>query len=280
MRIGFKTSQSNVDWPTLLATWELADATPALDSGWLFDHFVSLSDGGPSHEGWTVASALAARTRRLQLGHLVMSNTYRHPAVLAKMAATLDHVAGGRFVLGLGAGWHEREHEMFGIPLPPIGERITMLHSAVRVVRALFDAPAGASLDAAPYRLTDAVCDPPPRTPGGPPIWLGTQGTKRGLRIVAELADGWNHTGAFETFGPKRDALLAHCEAVGRDPKEIEISAQVRTGDGHAAALGDALRYVDAGVQHVVLMMAASDGPDGLGRLVHEVAEPLREQRG
>ena len=280
MRIGFKTSQSNVDWATLLATWELADETPALDSGWLFDHFVSLADGGPCHEGWTVASALAARTRRLQLGHLVMSNTYRHPALLAKMAATLDHVAGGRFVLGLGAGWHEAEHAMYGIPLPPIGERITMLDGAVRVLRAMFDTPDGASLDAPPYHLTNAVCDPPPRTPGGPPIWLGTQGLKRGLRIVAELADGWNHTGAFEAFGGKRDALLAHCEAVGRDPARIEISAQVRTGDGYAAALADALRYVDAGVQHVVVMMSAADGPDGLRRLVHEVVEPLREQRG
>ncbi|HET9877989.1 MAG TPA: LLM class flavin-dependent oxidoreductase [Candidatus Limnocylindria bacterium] len=281
MRIGFKTSQQNVDWPTLLATWELADETPALDSGWVFDHFVSLDDGGPCHEGWTVASALAARTRRLQLGHLVMSNTYRHPAVLAKMAATLDHVAGGRFVLGLGAGWHEEEHAMYGIPLPPIGERITMLDAAMRVIRGLWNAPSGATVDAPPYRLTDATCDPPPRTPGGPPIWLGTQGLKRGLRIVAELADGWNHTGAYETFAAKRDALLGHCERVGRDPAEIEISAQVRLRDGgHAAALADALRYAAAGAGHVVVIMPASDGPDGLRRLVHEVVEPLREHAG
>ena len=279
MRIGFKTSQSNVDWPTLLATWELADETPALDSGWLFDHFVSLADGGPCHEAWTMASALAARTRRLQFGHLVMSNTYRHPAVLAKMAATLDHVSGGRFVLGLGAGWHEEEHAMYGIPLPPIGERITMLRSATRVIRALFDAPAGATVDAPPYRLTDARLDPPPRTPGGPPIWLGTQGMQRGLKIVARYADGWNHTNAFETFAPKRDALLRHCEAVGRDPAEIEISAQVRLGDGgHAAALADAIRYADAGAQHVIIIFPAPDGPDGLRRVVHEVVEPLRER--
>jgi alkanesulfonate monooxygenase SsuD/methylene tetrahydromethanopterin reductase-like flavin-dependent oxidoreductase (luciferase family) len=169
---------------------------------------------------------------------------------------------------------------MYGIPLPPIGERITMLDGAVRVLRAIFDSPGGVSLDAPPYRLTDAVCDPPPRTAGGPPIWLGTQGIKRGLRIVAELADGWNHTGAFETFGAKRDALLAHCEAIGRDPAEIEISAQVRAGEGLAAALADGLRYVDAGVQHVVIIMPAADGPDGLRRVVHEVVEPLREQRG
>ena len=111
MKIGFKTSQTNVDWPTLAATWELADERPILDSGWLFDHFVALGEGGGgSHEAFTMLAALAARTTRLQLGHLVLSNTYRHPALTAKSAATVDHIAPGRFVLGLGAGWHEGEH--------------------------------------------------------------------------------------------------------------------------------------------------------------------------
>jgi alkanesulfonate monooxygenase SsuD/methylene tetrahydromethanopterin reductase-like flavin-dependent oxidoreductase (luciferase family) len=143
------------------------------------------------------------------------------------------------------------------------------------------DAPEGATIDAPPYRLADARLDPPPRTPGGPPIWLGTQGMQRGLKIVAQFADGWNHTNAFETFGPKRDALLRHCDAVGRDPAEIEISAQVRLGDGgHAAALADAIRYADAGVQHVIVIFPAPDGPDGLRRVVHEVVEPLRERAG
>ncbi len=281
MRIGFKTSQSNVDWETLLATWELGDELEVFDSAWLFDHFLGLGDPrGPAHEGVTLLAGLAARTHRLQIGHLVLSNTFRHPALTAKIGATMDHLSGGRFVLGLGAGWHEGEHAMYGLPLPPIGERISALRSAVRVIKGLWESPRGLTLDTAPYQLRDAVCDPPPLTPGGPPLWLGTQGKQRGLRIVAELADGWNATYGYETFGEKHDALLRHCEAVGRDPAEIEISAQVFARQGRAAQLAESIRYGEAGVSHMVLIMAAEEGPDGLRALAREVAEPLRERFG
>jgi alkanesulfonate monooxygenase SsuD/methylene tetrahydromethanopterin reductase-like flavin-dependent oxidoreductase (luciferase family) len=282
MRIGFKTSQTNVDWPTLRATWELGDELEVFDSAWIFDHFVALGDdGGGSYEGMTLASALAVLTRRLQFGHLVLGNTYRHPALVANTGATLDHLAPGRFVLGLGAGWHEEEHAMYGMRLPPIGERITMLEGAVRVIKALWQQPDGVTLDAPPYELRDAVCDPAPVTRGGPPIWLGTQGLRRGLRIVAELADGWNQTGNPSTFVEKRDALLRHCEAVGRDPGQIEISAQtfLRGGD-HAAMLRTAEWYMEQGAQHVILIMPAADGPDGLRLLAERVAEPLRARFG
>jgi alkanesulfonate monooxygenase SsuD/methylene tetrahydromethanopterin reductase-like flavin-dependent oxidoreductase (luciferase family) len=281
LKIGFKTSQTDVDMATLLATWELGDELKVFDSGWIFDHFVSLaSDNGDSFEGVALAGALAARTKRLQFGHLVFGNTYRHPALLANSAITLDHLAPGRFVLGLGAGWHEGEHEMYGLDLPPIGERITMLRSAVQVIKALFESPDGATLDAPPYRLADAIMHPPPATPGGPPIWLGTQGMKRGLRIVAELADGWNHTGDPATFDEKRDALLRHCESMGRDPAEIEISAQGFLRDSHAALLEVATSFAERGAQHVILLMPANHGPDGLQRLADEVAVPLRERFG
>ncbi len=279
MKIGFKTSQTNVDWPTLLATWEAGDEMPAFDSAWIFDHFVALGEGGGgSHEAFVTLAALAARTRRLQLGHLVLGNTYRHPALVAKSGATMDDVSGGRFVLGLGAGWHEEEHVMYGMTLPPIGERISMLESATRVIKALWRSPEGVSLDAPPYRLENAVCDPPPLTPGGPPVWLGTQGLRRGLRIVAEHADGWNQTGDPASFVEKRDALLRHCEAVGRDPAEIEISAQVFPRAGLAAMLETAAGYATQGATHIVLVLPAADGPAGLERLAHEVAEPLRER--
>jgi alkanesulfonate monooxygenase SsuD/methylene tetrahydromethanopterin reductase-like flavin-dependent oxidoreductase (luciferase family) len=282
MRIGFKTSQTNVDWPTLRATWELGDELEVFDSGWIFDHFVALgNEGGGSHEGMVLAGALAVLTRRLQFGHLVLGNTYRHPALVANMGATLDHLAPGRFVLGLGAGWHEEEHAMYGMPLPPIGERITMLESAVRVIKALWQQPDGATLDAPPYQLRDAVCDPAPVIPGGPPIWLGTQGLRRGLRIVAQYADGWNQTGDPATFPEKRDALLRHCEALGRDPAEIEISAQAFLRDGdHAALLQTAETFVEQGADHVILLMPAADGPDGLRLLAERVADPLRSRFG
>jgi len=281
MKIGFKTSQTNVDWPTLLATWELGDELPVFDSAWIFDHFVALGEGGGgSHEAFVTLAALAARTKRLQIGHIVLGNTYRHPALTAKSGATMDHVSGGRFVLGLGAGWHEEEHAMFGMTLPPIGERITMLESATRLIKGLWRSPSGVTLDAPPFSFRDAVCDPPPLTPGGPPIWLGTQGLVRGLRITAELADGWNQTGDPETFQEKRGALLRHCEAIGRDPGEIEISAQAFVRDGYSATLEIASRYLREGAQHVILVMPADHGPEGLRRLAHEVAEPLREQFG
>ncbi len=279
MRIGFKTSQTNVDWPTLKATWELGDSLPVFDSGWIFDHFVALGpDGGGSHEAFALIGALAAVTNRLQLGHLVLGNTYRHPALTAKSGATMDHISNGRFVLGLGAGWHEAEHAMFGMRLPPIGERITMLDSAVRLIKALWESPGGVSLDAPPYELRDAVCDPAPLTPGGPLIWLGGQ-RSRGLRIVAERADGWNQTEDPSTFVGKRDILLRHCEAVGRDPGEIEISAQafLRNGD-HAAMFEVAAGLAEEGAQHLILIVPAGDGPDGLQQLADRVATPLRER--
>ena len=281
MKIGFKTSQTSVDWPTLLATWEAGDQMPVFDSAWIFDHYVALgAAGGGSHEAFVTLAALAARTNRLQLGHLVLGNTYRQPALVANSGVSMDHISNGRFVLGLGAGWHEEEHAMYGLTLPPIGERITMLESAVRVIKALWRSPQGVSLEAPPYHLVDAVCDPPPLTAGGPPIWLGTQGMRRGLRIVAEYADGWNHTGDPQTFTEKRDALLRHCDAVGRNPDEIEISAQAFLGDSHEALLGVASGFAREGAQHVILVMPASSGPDGLARLAREVAEPLREQFG
>ena len=280
LKIGFKTSQTNVDWQMLLETWEAADEMPVFDSGWIFDHFVALGEGGSCLEGWTVISALAARARRLQLGHLVLGNTYRDPALLARMAATLDIVANGRFVVGLGAGWHEAEHAMYGWPLPPIGERITRMGNAVRVMKAIWSQPDGVTLDAPPYELRNATCDPPPRTPGGPKVWLGTQGERRGLRITAELADGWNHNGHPGTFIQKRDALLRHCQAVGRDPAEIEISSQVFGREGPAQQLSAARELARQGVRHIVLVLPAADGPDGLRRLAREVAEPLRHAVG
>lgn len=282
MKIGFKTSQTNVDWPTLRAVWEVGDELTVFDSGWVFDHFVALDrDGGSCEEGWTVLTALAARTKRLQLGHLVLGNTYRHPALLARMGSTLDHVANGRFILGLGAGWHEAEHEMYGWDFPPIGERITMVESALKVIKGLWESPRGVSVDAPPYRLTNATCNPPPLTKGGPPIWLGLQGKQRGLRITAQYADGWNHTGAYAEFEPKRDALLRHCERLGRDPGEIEMSAQIfLQQDDFATQLQAAADFRASGAEHIILVMPAREGPATLERLAHEVAEPLRERFG
>lgn len=286
LQIGFKASQWGVEWPVLLETWELAESLPEFDSGWLFDHFSAVRNRMAStegaHEAWTVASALAARTRRLRFGHLVLGNTHRHPALVARMATTIDHVAGpGRFVLGLGTGWLEADHAQFGWPLPSPAERTSMLESAVRVIKAMWAEPDGASLVADPYELRDAHTQPPPLSVGGPPIWLGTMGKRRGLRIVAEHADGWNVNGTLAEVVDRRDALLRHCEAMDRDPAEIEISAQLMCIDRRPAevvAVADQL--IASGVRHLIFVILASDGPEGLRRLAREIVAPLRDRHG
>lgn len=283
LQIGVKPAQWDVDWPTLLETWELADEMPELDSAWLFDHFVAVKDRVPAsqgaHEALTTAAALAARTRRLRLGHLVLGNTYRHPALVARMATTIDHVAGpGRFVLGLGAGWLESEHRMFGWHYPSLGERLGLLESAVRVIKEMWRHPDGATVTVAPYELVAARTDPPPVTLGGPPIWLGVQGP-RGLGIVARHADGWNASGSVEQFVERRELLLRACEAAGRDPDDVEISAQINCFGWRAADTLDSARaFVRHGARHVIFGVLASDGPAGLARFREEVLAPLRHE--
>jgi alkanesulfonate monooxygenase SsuD/methylene tetrahydromethanopterin reductase-like flavin-dependent oxidoreductase (luciferase family) len=285
VKLGFKTRQTDaVDWPTLRAVWELGDALDVFDSAWLVDHFVDPFGGG-CHESWTTAAALASSTRRLQFGHLVLGNTYRHPALLGKMAATLDHIASGRFVVGLGAGWYEEEHAMFGFKLPSISDRMAMLESTVQILKGMWNAPTGYSASVGEYELVNARCDPPPQTPGGPRIWLGTQGLTRGLRIVAERADGWNMTGTLSEFVERRDALMRHCEAVGRDPETIEISAQLYRGQYPADVppreiVREGLAFARAGANHIILPVRTPEGPPALSQLANEVAEPLRQRLG
>jgi alkanesulfonate monooxygenase SsuD/methylene tetrahydromethanopterin reductase-like flavin-dependent oxidoreductase (luciferase family) len=284
--IGFKASQWDVEWPALLETWELADSLPEFDSAWLFDHFSAVRNRAVStegaHEAWTVAAALAARTHRLRFGHLVIGNTHRHPALVARMATTVDHVAGpGRFVLGLGTGWLEADHVQFGWPLPSPAERTSMLDSAVRVIKAMWAEPQGATLVAGPYELREALTQPPPLSTSGPPIWLGTMGIRRGLRIVAEHADGWNANGTVAEFLERRDALLRHCEAVDRDPEEIEISAQLICIDrSPSEVLAAADQLIASGARHLIFVILASDGPEGLRRLARDVVAPLRDRHG
>jgi alkanesulfonate monooxygenase SsuD/methylene tetrahydromethanopterin reductase-like flavin-dependent oxidoreductase (luciferase family) len=290
-RIGFKTSPQEVDWPTLDATWALAGELGVFDSAWMNDHLVfqDRDRGGPSYESLTMMTALAHRVPGLWLGHAVLSNTFRHPVVLAKAATVLDHVTGGRFIVGLGAGWHAGEHEPFGIDLPPIGERIDRLRSAVTVLKALFSPAAGklpgVDLDDRFYPLHGATNEPPPIAPGGPPIWLGGQ-KPRGLRMAGELADGWILPAAgegVEVFNERCDAIRRALDAAGRDPAVFSFGTQVATGESAAdrrAALALARGFLGAGATEVVLGLPARLGPEGLRRVAREVAEPLREAIG
>jgi len=294
VRIGFKTSPQDVDWATVDATWrragELAgEPGGGFDSGWLNDHLTNMDPDspGPSLEALTLLATLVHHVPGLMVGHAVLSNTFREPVVLAKAAVVLDHATDGHFVLGLGAGWFEGEHEPFGLELPPIGRRIDRLVSAVDTLRALWSkdaaAPPGVTRADPFYPLAGAVSAPSPRTPGGPPIYLGGQGP-RGIRLAARIAAGWLQPGVNAGdagyLRERRDQLLAALEAEGRDPAGLDIAGQVSTGRtaaSRAEALAAARGLIDAGATHVVLGMPAALGPAGLDDVVAEILVPLRE---
>jgi alkanesulfonate monooxygenase SsuD/methylene tetrahydromethanopterin reductase-like flavin-dependent oxidoreductase (luciferase family) len=296
MRVGFKTAPRYVDWPVLEAIWASAATFEVFDSGWTFDHIYPADGSGPTFEGWTTLSLLSHHVPNMDVGHLVLANPYRHPGIVAKMATTMDHATRGHFILGLGAGWLESEANAYGIGLAPIAQRLRDLEAAIRVIQALLrdseasrwpesgdDDPAtsgGVTLDAPPYRLDHARSDPPPYTPGGPRLWLGVQGERVGMRLVAQYADGWNYSsGPIEDFTRKRDALHRHCDLIGRDPKEITVSAQIRIADVRRwpDALDEGRQFAKVGCDYLILYMDARDGPEGLELLAREVAAPLKE---
>jgi alkanesulfonate monooxygenase SsuD/methylene tetrahydromethanopterin reductase-like flavin-dependent oxidoreductase (luciferase family) len=177
-------------------------------------------------EAWELLAAWAAITSKVRLGTLVTGNTYRHPPVLAKMAATLDHVSDGRAIIGLGAAWHEGEHAMYGIPFPSTGGRLARMDEAARVLRLLLDEPV-ASFEGKHYRLTDAVAEPKPLQ-RRLPILIGGAGEQKTLRTVARYADYWHGHGTPEVIRHKLDVLAAHCAEIGRDPAEVTPLTSVR----------------------------------------------------
>ena len=197
-------------------------------------------------EGWITLTALAQATRRLRMGTLVTGIHYRHPAVLANMAATLDIVSGGRLELGIGAGWNEQESGAYGIELGTPRQRSDRFEEACEVVTSLLSQPV-TTFKGSYYTVTDAYCNPKPIQQPHPPVCIGGSGEKRTLRTAARFAQHWNFVGGTpEQFSRKRDVLHQHCADLGRDPSEILLSSHVAfTGDpaetaSTAAALGEA----------------------------------------
>jgi F420-dependent oxidoreductase-like protein len=258
-------------WPGTEHTFaEIAEtarhaARTGWDGVWIADHFMPNSPDGtrpttPRLEGWATVAALAAVVERVRLGVLVSGNMYRHPAVLANMAATIDQVSGGRVVLGLGAGWQVNEHEAYGIDLPAPGERLARLEEACQVVKSLLRQER-TDFEGRHYRLLDAVCEPKAAPAGlGIPLLVGGAGERVMMRIAACHADQWNTWGLPELIDAKTRVLEAHCAGAGRDPAEIERSAQVffhlvedhageeaarATNPGMPAAIGPAARLAE-----------------------------------
>src|ERR1700689_4680435 len=227
MRFAFKTSPQNTNWDDMLAVWKVADDIDVFESGWTFDHFYPIfsDSSGPCMEGWTTLTALAQATTRLRLGTLVTGIHYRHPAVLANMAASLDIVSDGRLEMGLGAGWNEEESGAYGIRLGSPRERSDRFEEACEVITGLLSNET-TSFSGEYFQLTDARGSPQPVQGPHPPICIGGSGEHRTLRTAARFAQHWNFVGGtVEEFVHKRDVLHAHCAEVGRDPAEILLSS-------------------------------------------------------
>jgi F420-dependent oxidoreductase-like protein len=223
---GVHTGLQNTTTGELKRLWRRIEE---LEFDWIsiWDHFYAADLAGHHcHEAVAAHAALACTTERVRVGSLVYCAGYRHPAVLANAIATIDHLSDGRADVGIGAGWSQMEYDAYGIPFPSAGERLDLLDEYARVVRSLLRQDA-TDHDGPHFHLTDARCEPKPVQPSLP-IWIGGGGEKRTLRIVAELADGWNVPFVSpEDFGHENAVLDAHCADVGRDPGEIRRAVNV-----------------------------------------------------
>lgn len=220
--IGLSLYPEYAAWAEMRAGALLVDQL-GYDGLFTSDHFIPSTTAGhvtgPNLEGWQVLPAWGAITSRAQIGTLVTGNTYRHPAILAKMAATLDHITGGRAVLGLGAGWYEAEHRMYGLDFGTLGRRMARLAESAAVLRSLLDRPR-TTFRGKHYDLTDALAEPKP-VQARLPLLIGGAGERKTLRVVARHADMWHRDGPPELIAHRIEVLKRHCEAVGRDYAEI-----------------------------------------------------------
>lgn len=279
LRFGIKTAQQHTTFENILRVWLEADSIPGIEHAWAFDHFIPLGPDptGPQLEGWTLLGALAARTERIRLGLMVTGNTYRHPAVLANIGATVDVISNGRLDFGIGAGWNELESNMYGIPLYKPGERIRRLSEACEVIKLLWTETV-ANFDGKYYQLKDARCEPKPVQKPYPPFVIGGGGEQLTLRVVARHANIWNFVGgSVEDFKHKDEVLKEHCAAIGRDARTIERSIQPRVHYNNLAETRDGIKpYIEAGATHIILNLIAPYPENIVHRLTEEIVTPLK----
>ncbi|MBO0796601.1 MAG: LLM class F420-dependent oxidoreductase [Ktedonobacteraceae bacterium] len=282
LSFGIKTVQQRTTYEDMLRVWLEADNIPSIEHAWLFDHFMPLSTvrrdfTGPCLEGWTLLAAYAAVTKRVRLGLMVTGNTYRHPAVLANMAATVDVISGGRLDFGIGAGIYEAEHSAYGIPLYAPGERIRRLGEACEIVQRMWTETAP-SFEGIYYQIKDAYCEPKPVQKPYPPFVIGGIGEKLTLRIVAQYAAIWNFVGGdVESFQQKSALLDSHCAAIGRDPHTIQRSIQVLVNPEDLEETRSQVHsYAQAGATHLILSLRAPYPENIVHRLDEEIVQPLK----
>lgn len=298
---GIKTTQFNLGYDEILRVWREADEVDVFEHAWLWDHMVPLRGdvNGATLEAWTLLSALAAQTSRLRLGVIVTSNRLRHPALLAKMAATVDIISGGRLEFGIGAGGSRvsdpqalamvhREYDAYGVDVVAPSEALAALDEACTIVKRMWTETEPFDFDGRCYRLRGAISEPKPIQRPHPPILIGAGGERIALRVVAQHADIWNcPTSSVEDFRHKSGVLDEHCRAIGRDPTEITRSVQVLVSSegqperpaylppvrGPAEVRDLMVDLIDAGVSHLVL--AALQPIPPVRWLAEEIVEPV-----
>ena len=251
-------------WEKTVERWQLFERL-GYESAWLCDHLVQPSrPEGPYLEAWTLLGALAAVTSKIRVGVLVTSNTFRYPQVLAKMAVTVDHISRGRLEVGLGAGWYEPEHTMFGIDFPETRELVSRFREAVQVVD-LLTREDTSSFDGSFYRLRDARSRPGAVQKPRPPLVLGAFGPRM-LKIVARYADTWNAFGTPAEMAERNQMLDDYCRQIGRDPQTLDRSLYywVPKADDDPWASRDAFfsvlqPYVEAGMNQFILDQPEDD---------------------
>jgi F420-dependent oxidoreductase-like protein len=280
LRFGICTDQ-NMSWEKTVERWQLFESL-GFDSIWVCDHLIQPSrPEGPYLEGWTLLAALAAMTERARIGVLVSSNTFRHPAVLAKEAVTVDHIAGGRLELGLGAGWYEPEHEAFGLDFPSPGVLVDQFREAVEIIDSLLRNEL-TTYEGQYYQIRNAPMRPGPVQKPRPPIMIGAK-KPRMLALAARYADNWNSTGSVELVGERNRILNEECEKIGRDPSEIVRSvygwAAIMPDDPWASveAFQDVIgRYREVGIHEFIIDQPPDHQFDVLERVVTDVIPRLR----
>jgi F420-dependent oxidoreductase-like protein len=276
LRLGLKNSGQDTTIQALRDVWRIADEA-GFDHVWVFDHLASIGTVGPDrpvYEGWALQAAIAQATKRVRIGCMVTGNTYRNPALLAKLAVTVDHLSGGRLEFGIGAGWAEIEHQMYGIE--GLDQRVGRLRESLDVITSLWTKDR-TTLDGRYYHFKDAIGNPKPVQKPHPPIWIGAGGPQM-MEVVVRYGDVWNSSGAStpQEAAEKSRMLDEACQQSGRDPASIRRSVQ-HGWDGHdRGQLLDLVgQYYERGFTEQIIYLP---GPDP-ARVAEAAAEALPELR-
>jgi F420-dependent oxidoreductase-like protein len=266
-----KTNPHHTTWDLMLATWQKADEVEVFSSAWVFDHFYPIfgDPEGPCLEGWTSLAALAQATQRIKVGSMVNGMPYRHPAITANMAATVDIISGGRFQLGLGAGWYQLEADAYGITLgETLTERFDRFDEGVEIVVRMLTEEA-VTFSGKYFSVNEARNEPKGPQQPRPPIVIGGSGERRTLRTVARWADHWN--GGMltaEEWRHKVAVLERHCADAGRSIDEIDKSLMFRVDPENLSALEESFRvYADLGVDEAIINLPSPHDPDLVPRI-------------